>query len=134
MIITRESDYAIRIIRAISDGEKMTVSQICKRESIPKPFAYKILKKLTKAGIVSSVRGALGGYCLKENLNSINLYDIIICIDKEFVVNECMAEDYECINNKGNKLCAVHEELKRIQTMVENEFKRKSMGEILESN
>ena len=45
MMITRESDYAIRIIRALKDGELLPLEQICQRELVPKQFAYKILKK-----------------------------------------------------------------------------------------
>ena len=44
MMITRESDYAIRIIRALKDGELLPLEQICQRELVPKQFAYKILK------------------------------------------------------------------------------------------
>ena len=52
MMITRESDYGVRIIRALKDGGLMTIGQICERECIPKQFAYKILKKLELAGLV----------------------------------------------------------------------------------
>ena len=41
MMITRESDYGVRIIRALKDGGLMTIGQICERECIPKQFAYK---------------------------------------------------------------------------------------------
>ena len=53
MMITRESDYAIRIIRALKDGELLPLEQICQRELVPKQFAYKILKKLERSGLVS---------------------------------------------------------------------------------
>ena len=36
MMITRESDYAIRIIRALKDGELLPLEQICQRELVPK--------------------------------------------------------------------------------------------------
>ena len=57
MMITRESDYGVRIIRALKDGGLMTIGQICERECIPKQFAYKILKKLELAGLVQIKRG-----------------------------------------------------------------------------
>ena len=48
MLITRECDYAVRVIRALSGEERLSVSDICEKESITAPFAYKILKKLQK--------------------------------------------------------------------------------------
>ncbi|MBQ6496568.1 MAG: hypothetical protein IJI74_05300 [Firmicutes bacterium] len=38
MIITRRSDYAIRICRALKDGKIHNVREICETEDIPKPL------------------------------------------------------------------------------------------------
>ncbi len=61
MLITRETDYALRILRALSGGEQMTVAAIAQDQQVPQQFAYKILKKLSKGGLVSIARGAEGG-------------------------------------------------------------------------
>mgnify|MGYP000529302416 CR=1 FL=1 len=66
MFITRESDYAMRVIRALMWEPRLSVSEICERESITAPFAYKILKKLQNAGLVEGYRGVHGGYALKN--------------------------------------------------------------------
>ena len=57
MLITRECDYAVRVIRALTGEERLSVNDICEREAITAPFAYKILKKLQKAEIVKGFRG-----------------------------------------------------------------------------
>ena len=62
MFITRESDYAMRVVRALMGETRLSVSEICEREAITAPFAYKILKKLQNAGIVEGYRGVHGGY------------------------------------------------------------------------
>ena len=46
MLVTRETDYAIRALRALSDGNKKTLADICRLEVVPQQFGYKILKKL----------------------------------------------------------------------------------------
>ena len=61
MIMTRESDYAVRILRALAGGEKMTVGGICEAEVVPGQFDYKILEKLAKCGYLGIFRGAEGG-------------------------------------------------------------------------
>ena len=43
MFITRECDYAVRIVRALADGEKLCVSRICEKEALTSAFVYKIL-------------------------------------------------------------------------------------------
>ena len=64
MFITRESDYAVRVIRALAGERRLSVNEICEKEELTAPFAYKILKKLQKAKIVKGFRGVHGGYTL----------------------------------------------------------------------
>lgn len=42
MIITRETDYAIRILRALADWEQKNIREISDEQMIPRQFAYKI--------------------------------------------------------------------------------------------
>ena len=40
MIITKETDYALRILRVLLDGEKHSVAEMSETELIPTQFAY----------------------------------------------------------------------------------------------
>lgn len=60
MIITRRSDYAIRICRALKDGKLHNVREICELEDIPKAFAYKIIREMEMNELVKSERGKIG--------------------------------------------------------------------------
>lgn len=102
MMITRESDYAIRMIRALKDGEQLTIEQICRKEQIPRQFAYKILKKLEKAGLVSIRRGAGGGCSLGRSLEGLTLLDIIHAADEEFFLTPCLKKGYHCEYASGD--------------------------------
>ena len=57
MIISRELDYAVRIIRQLNKTQISNAAQIEKAECMSRDFARKILGKLKKAGIVSADRG-----------------------------------------------------------------------------
>ena len=54
LLITREADYALRIMRALAGGEQRTAADICQQEQIPDQFVYKIAKKLEKAGFLTT--------------------------------------------------------------------------------
>ena len=64
MIITKETDYALRILRVLLDGEKHSVAEMSETELIPTQFAYQILRKLSAGNLVRVSRGALGGCAL----------------------------------------------------------------------
>ena len=91
MFITRECDYAARVLRALSGETRLSVNEICEKESITAPFAYKILKKLQKAGIVKGYRGVHGGYAMNKSLGELTLFDVYKAIDPDLFIIECMA-------------------------------------------
>lgn len=131
MLITRETDYAIRAIRALSQEEKCTVHEICEAESIPTAFGYRILKKLSRSNIVRIIRGSTGGYSLIADLNALTLMDIVLSIDPDFFLNECMQQGYVCTNNIPNGTCQIHMEIGRIQSALEAELRRNSIAQLL---
>ena len=83
MLLTKESDYAIRIVRALKDGNKIRARDICEEEEIPEAFAYKILKKLERANLVHVSRGTRGGCVLVKDIGELSLYDIVLAIEPE---------------------------------------------------
>ena len=124
MLITREMDYAIRAVRALADGEKHNIKEICSMEDIPTEFGYKVLKKLSHSEIVTVIRGQGGGYRLLCDLNETTLLDNLL-------LNECLEGGYVCINNSGEKVCTVHKELCRIQNVLIAELKANTLAQIL---
>ena len=131
MFLTKECDYGIRIVRALAEGEKRTAEEICEAENIPGQFAYKILKKMERAGFLQSSRGRDGGYWLIKSLDAITLFDIISAIDENLFINECLKEDRPCVRNGPDKSCAVHHELERIQQVLTNELRLKTILQIV---
>ncbi len=132
MFITRECDYAVRVVRALKVGKKLSVNEICEKEDITAPFAYKILKKLQKAGIVRGYRGAKGGYSLKKPLKELTLLEIYQAIDPKMFLIDCLEPGYLCTRNQaGETMCTIHQELMDIQKEVCELMKRKNMEDLL---
>jgi len=68
MLITRETDYALRMLRVLLDGEKHSAAEMAETELIPMQFAYQILRKLSAGELVQVSRGAAGGCRLSCDL------------------------------------------------------------------
>lgn len=131
MLITRECDYGVRIIRALAAGDKMCVNQICEKEDLTPAFVYKILKKLEKKEIVKSFRGSNGGYVLKKNVDELTLLDIYLAVEPDFYMIECMNPQKPCVHNGDESSCKVHCELERIQSVLIRELSSRTIGEIM---
>lgn len=132
MFITRECDYAVRVLRALADGTRQSVDEICAKEAITAPFAYKILKKLQQAKMVKGFRGVHGGYILNKSLNDLTLYDVYYAIDPDMFIIECLNPKKPCVRDgQDDVACRVHQELLEIQTDLWNNLKRKKLSELL---
>lgn len=129
MLITRRSDYALRICRVLSDYKIHNVTEICRIEDVPKAFAYKILRELEQKSIVRSERGNQGGYYLNQSLDELTLFDLVHELEDDVFIIHCMKED--CERNHTLGPCSVHQEIARIQSILETEMRSKSIAEIL---
>jgi Rrf2 family protein len=131
MFISKNYDYAIRIFRALSNGEQLTISEICKREHIPQAFASKITNKLREARMIEGVRGINGGYKLSVLLSSVNLYDVGIAVEGTITINKCLREDTRCPNSVNGKHCTVKKFLNDFQNEIIHKLKQQNMEELL---
>ena len=132
MLITRETDYALRILRILSRGEYYTVGEMADREKFPQKFGYKITKKLEKAGVVRIVRGAGGGCALACDLKTVSLYDLIEAVETNACLTACMTPGYECEwRGSSRRVCTIHGQLARVQGEIDREFRSRSLYWIL---
>lgn len=131
MLITRESDYALRILRALSEGEQVTVGEICRRELLPQQFAYKVLRKLAKANLVKVTRGVDGGCRLTAELKSVSLYDLLQVMEEDDRVISCMEPGFRCQRREECGGCVAHRQLALVQANLDRELKAHSLEEIL---
>ncbi len=115
MIITRETDYALRILRALRDGQQKNISQICAVERVPTQFAYKILKKLSSAGLVQIIRGAGGGYRLTADLGGVSLLRLMEVMGENWALNACISTDFDCMHNRETQPCGINVGLTKMQ-------------------
>ncbi len=129
MIITRKSDYAVRICRVLQDGKIHNVSEICERENVPRAFAYKILREMEMDDMVKSERGNKGGYYLNVSLDDVTLYDVICSMEDDVAMLHCMRD--ECERNTEEHPCRIHMEIERIQKIMEKELQSRKISEIL---
>ena len=135
MFITRECDYAVRVIRALAGEKRLSVSEICEREDVTAPFAYKILKKLQKAGIVKGYRGVHGGYLLKKDPGELTLFQVYNSIDPDMFIIECLDPNHPCLRDGQYGVpCQVHRELGEIQGELWRLLNRKTLKQILEED
>ncbi len=104
MRLSRKSDYALRAVRHLANlptGKLGSINSISEAESVPREFLAKILKDLTRAGLLMSYQGVPGGYRLAHQPKDVTFLDVIEAIDGPIHLNLC-TESENCSCEKYN--------------------------------
>lgn len=129
MLITREMDYALRVLRALHREEQLSAAAIAQQEHMTKAVTLKILKRFHAAGLVDSRRGASGGYLLKTPCESLTLLDVLCALEEPVYINRCQQPDYQCENcSEGG--CGLRRELDRIQHVLDGELDKTPLSTV----
>lgn len=88
--ISRLTDYAIVVASHLCTSEgPHAVRDVAAETGIPQPTVSKVLKQLTRSGVVESQRGARGGYKLSRSPEGIGIDEVITAIEGPIAVTEC---------------------------------------------
>ncbi|MCH2113825.1 MAG: Rrf2 family transcriptional regulator [Pirellulales bacterium] len=95
MFLTAKAEYACLAMLelAVHYGmrQPVQVRRIAERHGIPSPFLVQILQNLKRAALITSTRGASGGYQLARAPEDISLSDVLGAVDGAKESSSCAA-------------------------------------------
>lgn len=96
--ISKLTDYGTIVLASLARQQsvQMSSAELATRTGIALPTVSKLLKSLAKAGIVTSTRGARGGYQLARDAGEISAADIIDALEGPVSITECSSDDSQC--------------------------------------
>ncbi|MFW6189490.1 MAG: RrF2 family transcriptional regulator [Planctomycetota bacterium] len=130
--IRQDTDYAVRALihLALAPDEKSTGSEVAASCRIPKSFAYKILKKMARSGLVDSKCGRTGGYRLSADPEKITLADVVTTMQGPVTMRRCLLESRDC---PFSGECAVSAKWSEVQRVIADFLGRTTLQELVES-
>lgn len=106
--ISRLTDYATAVVLFLQKDKKLQSTEcIAQGVGLEMPTVSKVLKLLTKAHVLASIRGANGGYKLIKKVADVSLYDVITAIEGDTAITECTkavsvcSQESECDTRSG---------------------------------
>jgi Rrf2 family protein len=131
MQISRKADYALRAVAYVAQlkkGELASIGRIAKARDIPREFLAKILKELTRAGILVSFQGVTGGYRLARAAREITFLDVIEAMEGPVAVNLCVNGGHcEC---KEGRHCEIRPFFDKQQEIITKSLRRQHFGNL----
>jgi FeS assembly SUF system regulator len=89
--LSKLTDYAVVVLVRLAGMDGVQTSPgIAAATGIPEPTVAKVLKTLAAGDLVSSQRGARGGYRLNRPLSAIPIADVIAAVDGPIALTACV--------------------------------------------
>ena len=109
--LSKLTDYAVVVLIRLGDCQRagedcvQTSPGIAVATGVPEPTVAKVLKALAASALVTSQRGARGGYRLSRALDEVSVADVITAIDGPIALTACV--DGNMASCDVQSLCAV---------------------------
>lgn len=131
-MLSQTVEYALRAmihLASIEGQGAVTSESIAERTKVPRTYLSKILRDLTVAELVHSQRGPNGGFVLARTASRITMLDVVEAVDPIPRIRRCP------LGNPAHlELCPLHRRLDDAAGMVEEEFRRTTLAEVLETS
>ena len=104
MRLTHLADYAVVIMTAAARreaGARLTASELAQETGVPLPTTQNLMGRLAAEGLLTSARGAAGGFALARPAEKITLADIVEAVEGPIALTMCSdANNHDCALDK----------------------------------
>ncbi len=128
--ISKLTDYAMLIMSymAREPDQVISATTLAERLHLTPPTVSKILKMLAEKALVTSMRGAEGGYRLARPITAISLIDIITAMEGEIAMTECCTHTALCALES---MCLMRENWMKINTLIHSILNRYNLSDLM---
>lgn len=95
-LISTKGVYGLAAMYELSrhkDNSPMQIKDISANASIPQNYLEQLLSKLRRANLVTSIRGARGGYLLAKKPEDIKVVDILVALEDDIKIVDTKSEN-----------------------------------------
>jgi Rrf2 family protein len=128
-IFSKTCEYAMRAVFYIAQrshqGDKVGIKEIAENINSPQPFLAKILQKLSREGLIQSVKGPNGGFYFDSHGLKRPLSDIVSAIEGEEIFTGCGMGLTYCSESNP---CPLHNDFKQIRNQIMMMLRNTTIG------
>ncbi|MAY34786.1 MAG: Fe-S cluster assembly transcriptional regulator IscR [Spongiibacteraceae bacterium] len=131
MRLTTKGRYAVTAMLdlALHSGQgPVSLSEISSRQHISLSYLEQLFAKLRRRGLVKSIRGPGGGYCLDKATEETFVADIIDAVDESVDATNCSGE----ANCQEGEVCLTHHLWSDLSDQIHNFLSGISLASLVE--
>lgn len=133
-MITREADYAIRVMMLLARRDRLgeggaSSIEIAGEMDIPYRFLRKLVKRMVAGRLLLSRRGKGGGLMLAREAGEISLFDVLHVMSPDGTrLSHCEAGGVAC---RRAGTCRMHRTIHKIQASVDRQLREATIASLV---
>ncbi len=129
--MTKQADYGIVLLTfcASRPDQRFTAPELAAETRLPAPTVSKILKLLTREGLLESHRGVKGGYSLAHRPDQITVAAMISALDGPIAFTECIEDTPGTCSQES--ICRLRGNWQQINRAVRHALESISLAELI---
>jgi FeS assembly SUF system regulator len=131
--ISKLTDYGTVLLAHLAANQATVCSaaDVAQATGIGLPTVSKLFKSLARAGLVTSTRGANGGYRLARGPQHISAADVIDALEGPVSITECSSIDGDC-EHEG--VCSVGGAWQRVNVAIRRALQDVTLNDLVRTN
>lgn len=128
-MFTQTVEYALRamVCLANANSSPLTRARLVEQTKVPSAYLAKVMRELSRAGLVNAQRGVNGGFSLAWPAEDISLLSVVNAVDPLPRIATCPLE----LKSHGNRLCGLHRYLDDSMAALETALAQKSLAALV---
>ena len=140
MLFSTKAEYGVRLLVELGrrgDGRPVALASVAEAETLPLSYLEHLVAKRRDAGLVTSTRGAHGGYRLARPAEEIRMLEVVEALEGPVAPMECFHADREgrvlCSHESdGDRACATKMLWTRVHGGVTRALAGTTLAELVE--
>ena len=131
--MSKLTDYAIVLLSHLARDSQQSLHSardLAVPSHVPTPTVNKLLKKLSQAGLLTSHRGANGGYSLARLPEEISVGQVIAALEGPIAITECATEVPGLCGIES--LCPVRSSWQHINRVIQKALEDLSLSDMVQ--
>lgn len=121
--MSRQTDYGLvlllQFVRRENRRRNLSARALAEATGLPIPMVSKVLKVLSREGLLVSSRGVNGGYALARSPDKISLREVLRALEGPLAMTECLDDDSDCVRESS---CPMRDKWEVINSAVSKVF------------
>jgi Rrf2 family protein len=132
--LSRKTEYgllALSHLRAAAPDEPCSAKDIAAHNHLSPSLLAKVMQRLKHAGLVDSVKGTTGGYCLASDLQNMSFLEFIHLFEEDTALVECLTNPSESSCQQVHT-CGIRNPIIALNEAILDQFRALKLSELMQ--